>query len=116
MSLTTSQLLLRLDFGYTACLEGRIFCEEHPDPEEAIAYAVANAQRDPAKTTAMGVEPRRHDPGTFLRWAASDASPADYNALGHWSKHISAHLEGCALILRQWVAKMWAEHAEEARS
>lgn len=116
MSLTTSQLLMRLDFGYAACREGRMFCEDHPDPEEAIAYALAHARRDFMKTTSMGLGSGRHDPGTFLRWAASGVAYADYDGLGHWSEDISAHLEGCALILRQWVAKMQAEHAEEVRS
>lgn len=114
--LTTSQLLLLLDFGYTACPEGRAFADAHPDPAEAISYALAHARRDPAVTTSMGSGSGRNDPGAFLRWAASDAAYSAYYELGPWGQHITAHLEGCARILRAWVAKMQAKHAEAQRA
>lgn len=117
MSLTTRQLVDMMNYP---CREGRDFADAHPDPEEAIAYALGHAELDPMQTTSMGYGPRAcRDPGTFLRWAASELvvnNIGAYDALGDWMEDVTTHLEGCARILREWVAKVQAEHAEEVRS
>lgn len=45
--LTTRQLVNMMD---KACTEGLAFADAHPDPEEAIAYALAHAEPNPART------------------------------------------------------------------
>jgi hypothetical protein len=113
--LTTRQLV---DMMEDPCAAGIAFADAHPDPEEAISYALAHAERDPMRTDAVGF--RYRDTGTFLRWAASEdvvvGASGVYDGLGYWDRDLEGHLEGCARILREWVAKVQAEHAEVQRA
>ena len=121
--LTTRQLVDMMD---GACTEGLAFADAHPDPEEAISYALSHAELDPARTddhvvpsrpTQESARVRTRTP--FVGHKSTEDHP--YRLLGLWDEVVTAaenlaHLEGCARILREWVAKMPAEHAAKERS
>lgn len=115
--LTTRDLVTRLlaTSGSFLCPEGVAFIDAHPDPLEAIEYALAHAVDPSTFTSELDFEEfysadpdKRGETGAFLRYLASEDALLGVEArYGDW--RAPDHLQKCADTLRAWVVAQIGE-------